>query len=234
MALLIYDLLSVVGVLFCAALIVYFWNNRNVLFLTPPIYANGKWCLPLEVSAHNLGSVEGNNPLLKEVFVVANKIDEPQNGLLKAVKKNFKKCISYSFFISVNECKSEIKKHVRVFEGYANAVCPDNDASLVSAHCLTIKWHDVPYIFYSCKKSDESEETFIFGYRGSQLSEGIADNYTLLGPMQAYTIFNLITGYDSEKVMPLAEVDSFSVGNVDRISAEKNIAEVEMQGPPLQ
>jgi len=235
MLLFIYNTFLTFGIIFCLSLAFFMWRKRSLFLSKPPMHKNGKWCLPIEVTAHELGRIEGENPLLKEVIIVANKIEEPQNGLLKAVKSNFKKNICYTFFISHTTFESELKRYIRVFQGLAQAADQDSK-NIVKVHHLTIEWEDVPYIFYRAKKSLESEDVFIFGYRGDQQAEGIANNYTLMGPKQAYTIFNLISGYTKNKSLSTMTPNAFVTGQTDSTSTESilSMAEQTSAKGPLQ
>lgn len=213
-----FDILIWIGIAFIISLIVYFFIKRADIFGELPVYSEGRWSIPINANDKFLGKVEGNNNMLKEVVVVAHQIEEPNGGLLESVKSNFRKKVIYRFIISHSSYEEEKEKYIRVFQGYAQAESPEgtNYDSLVKLHKMNDAWSDVPYIFYRCESGGEKE--FIFGYRGSQLNEGIADNYVLMEPQQAHTIFRLVEKLIVESLFDPVTITNFNPSN--------NLAEV--------
>ncbi|MBF0379860.1 MAG: hypothetical protein HQL69_02515 [Magnetococcales bacterium] len=211
-AMLLFDYILIFGITFILLVAVYIWSKRHELFTELHIFNDGKWNLPVELPETKLSDIEKKNPLLKEVIVVAHQVEEPQNGLLKAVKHNFSRGVAYHFIISGSSFATEREKYVRVFEGFANAASPDHVShkQLVKVHQLNIEWTDVPYVFYRSKKYPESSEEFIFCYCGSQASEGISDRYILMGPTQSHTIFMMVKGLVNGEILPPVTEDYFN------------------------
>jgi len=207
----LYNLLSWVALAFSTYLLIYIILKRKDISINQPLYLNGRWKLPLRVMDSDLAFIEGGNPLLREVVVIAHKVEEPEGLLRDIVKENFSKGVIYKFIISENTFEDEKERYIKIFEAYG-AVSKPNDSvhdKLVEIFNLNFKWTDYPYIFYISQKSDVNEEPFIFGYRGSQMLEGIADSYVLLHPSQANTLYGLILARIDEGILYPANFENF-------------------------
>ena len=222
-----FDILTILGVIFCTFIILFFYWKRKEIFIELPLYYNGKWSLPIDISKEYLGYIEGNNKLLKEVIVIAHRLEDPGQDikLLQAVKNNFKKNIPYRFIISNSSFEEEKKKYIKIFEAYANsATLTPCTRDLIKVNKLGCEWKDVPYIFYFSKQefSSSSNDTFIFGYRGIKTGEGIDERYILMEPSHAYTVFKLVETLIGEKIVKKIELSNFDgLSNIIEISQKR-------------
>jgi hypothetical protein len=142
--------------------------------------------LPNLFSYHKLGSIEGNLPDLQRVIVVAHSIEDPQNELREAVKKNFSKGIRYLFLVSKSTAQDELQGYYKIFRTLAEIVTKSGP-NLVDIQELPYDWPSFPYVLYETRPADSSEPNFLV-FRGSQKKEGIADYYSPVDSGPAYII----------------------------------------------
>lgn len=220
---LLFDIITLLGFVFCVSISFYLWRKREILFSDLPVFKEGKWNLPLNINEKSLGLLEGCNPQLREVLVVAHQVEEPQNGLLRAVRKNFQSNVKYRFLISKSKYEKEKDRYIKVFQGYANIDSAEDVThnDLIFVHKLKHEWEDVPYLFYRCIQEGDQNKEFIFAYRGSQIFEGIADKYFLMEPAQAHTIFRLVESISEEQIPTIAELVSFTPNDSNVVDASE-------------
>ncbi len=188
---------------------VFFILNRPVPLL------NGKLKVHLTVS--ELGKLEGNIPHLKEVVILADRIEEPTGRLFDAVKKNFNNNVKYTFLISKSKYVIERKNFYPIFEALAKSIDKKRNGNqkLISMKPLQLEWDDYPYIFY--RTGDEANSYKTFAYMGTQNKEGIADDYELIPPTVAGKIVKLaMLGVEleheikQEELVPITKIVSLT------------------------
>lgn len=144
-----------------------------------------------EINAHELGKIEENIVGLTRVMVVAHRVEEPMNGLRRAVTKNLRASVQYHFLVSKSRAESEIDGWIREFLAIAHVVKKQSGSVLESQELVRISnlsfdWRDTPYVFYVAETSDGQPSTVAF--RGNQDDEGIAERYTRLPGWLAYSM----------------------------------------------
>lgn len=139
---------------------------------------------PRYVTLEQLGCFEGSAPNLVRVLVVANRIEQPEGSLRKAVEDNFAKNVEYLFLISSSTAASEQKGYYQIFQAYQKIKNPNAD--LLDIKALPFEWDDYPIIFYQFKQNDDKLASV--AYRGSHLRKGITKFYELVPAEYAHTI----------------------------------------------
>lgn len=143
------------------------------------------------LSVNELGRLEGSIANLTEVVVIADNIEEPTNELYNAMKENFKKGVRYVFLISKSKYESELNSYYKLLKGIADAIEHNyNVDNLIDLRPINIEWNDYPYVFYRYNDL-RSGESKAFAYMGTQLREGIADEYELINPTISFKILSL-------------------------------------------
>lgn len=164
-----------------------------------------------------LGELEGNIPNLKEVIILADRIEEPNGRLFDAVKKNFANDVKYTFLISKSKFPSERKRFYPIFEALAKSFnkAKSDTPKLITMKPLQLEWDDFPYVFY--RTIDEAGSFKTFAYMGTQVKEGIADDYELIPPTVAGKIVKLAIsgvelGYEikQEELVPSSKIISIA------------------------
>lgn len=134
--------------------------------------------LPHDITADELGNIEGGLPGLESILIVCNRIEDPAGKLDKAVTKNFKLGIPYTFLISPSHVEDAVHGYFQIFEKYAELEAPDTiTEKLLSIRRLDSEWEGYPAIFYHISIN---KKRMVIAYRGTQAKEGIADRYELL------------------------------------------------------
>jgi len=160
-----------------------------IILNRPVPLLNGK--LKVHLTVNELGELEANIPNLKEVVILADRIEEPTGRLFDAVKKNFTSNVKYTFLISKSKYAAERKRFYPIFEALAKSINKNKNGNqkLISMKALQLEWDDYPYVFY--RTGDEATSFKTFAYMGTQNKEGIADNYELIPPTVAGKIVKL-------------------------------------------
>ncbi len=149
------------------------------------------------ISAGELGIFEKDLPNLKQVIVLANKVERPNDRLAEAVEDNFGEKVSYLFLVSNSKADEEVSGYYLIFEALAKKVAAEKKDSSISVNELvTIKqlpydWDDVPYIFYQYTV-DGSSNRYTIAFRGNEKREGIAEYYEKLSPSRSSTLVSAL------------------------------------------
>lgn len=134
--------------------------------------------LPHNITAEELGIIEGGLPGLKSINVICHYIEDPAGKLDAAVVRNLKAGIPYTFLISPSRAEDEVFGYYQIFQKYAELASADTPTEqLVSIRRLDSEWTEFPCIFYSIIAGTRR---FVIAYRGTQMNEGIADRYELM------------------------------------------------------
>lgn len=160
-----------------------------------------------EIDAHVLGQIEGSLKGLIKVIVAAHRVEEPQNALRVAVKKNLVRNVEYLFLVSKSRSVNERDGWINMFVAIAKVVLAEAGSQLKPRDLIHIshlahEWKDTPYVFYQTETS--SGQMSVVAFRGNQVGEGIAEKYTRLPSHLAYTIANAILS-DAPKPMEIVE-----------------------------
>ena len=154
------------------------------------------------IPAKVFGDIEKNISDLKEVIVVAHRIEEPQESLRAAVQDNFQEGVRYTFLVSQSEHSSASKTYTEFFKAIfviAKQLAPESgDHSkirtlefndLFAVRALRGEWGSWSYVFYRYNGISGTPLKMV-AFRGDQLREGIAENYVELSAADALSIFN--------------------------------------------
>jgi hypothetical protein len=144
-----------------------------------------------EITAHQLGQIEGNIKRLVRVVVAAHGVEEPTNALRQAVKKNLEQKVEYLFLVSQSRKAFEIDGWVHMFLSIAHVVLKRAGSQLEATDLIRISnlsydWRDTPYVFYQSETADGQLSNIAF--RGNQTDEGIAEKYVRLPAWLAYSM----------------------------------------------
>jgi len=146
-----------------------------------------------------LGTIEGIAQGLTQIMIFSDQIEDPvedtSNQLLKAVKENFIKGVKYSFFVSPSHFYQK-DEYFKMYEGYAKGLIRKKNLNfalqdLIEIQPLSTEWGDFPYIFYICRGDFGKNGLLVFGFRGTELREGIACSYVFLEPELAKKVLDL-------------------------------------------
>ena len=156
------------------------------------------------MSKRDIGIFERDLPNLKQVVVVANKIEKPDSAFSDAIEDNFGKKVKYLFLISDSNADTELKGYYLIFQALAQKVSEENDHpipidTLVEIKKLSYDWPDVPYIFYQYEP-DKSSGRLTIAFRGNQKGEGIADFYEKLAPSHSKAIVTALLSEAPEEI----------------------------------
>jgi len=148
-----------------------------------------------------LGEFEECLPRLREVIVVAHRVEDPQESLRAAVQDNFQEGVRYQFVVSNSQFHASSDKYEEFFRaiytvakaipakpGRELAIQQKRFDDLFALRSLRGEWGSWPYVFYRFNDTDGSVRTI--AVRGDQLREGIAENYIQLSAIDALTIYN--------------------------------------------
>jgi hypothetical protein len=136
---------------------------------------------------------EANLPKLKQVIVVSDVVDEPADGLRRAVMSNFARGVRYSFLISNSKADQELNGYIRIFRAIATIAIRDfklrkrpEELALILA--LPDDWNNPPFVFYRTEEEVPSPEGLktqhrTIAFRGDKTNVGIADRYEALDPV---------------------------------------------------
>jgi hypothetical protein len=179
------------------------------LYIHRDIYFPKKLNLPEKLTAVELGLLEGEIRNLTEVIIVSDIIEKPKNTLFASVEYNFNRNVQYKFLISKNRYSNEVNSYYLLFDAMTKAT---NCKNCLTISSLSMDWNTYPYIFY---KTITNGKATTFAYRGTEINEGIADNYVLIAPALAETIANTVnqtilgTGGNANPQAPLFEDQEF-------------------------
>lgn len=176
------DILTVVAFAISAGVVSYTVFHRHKLSRFIPI--------------ERLGIFERDLSNLKQVIVVANRVEKPSSILEEAVKDNFKEGVKYLFLVSYSSADRELTGYFLIFEALAKIALSEsgknvNIGKLVEIKRLTYDWPDVPYIFYQYSP-DDTDELYTVAFRGNKKGEGIADFYEQLSSSNSTAIIRAV------------------------------------------
>jgi hypothetical protein len=163
-------------------------------FAVPAILTHEKWA-EFEASVRDL----------IQVIVVADTVDQPVNGLQRAVLENFKRGVKYLFIVSSSKAEQELTGFYKLFEGLANAAITKLNVQstvrdLVSIKCLSHDWDNVPYIFYRTQAKNCNHAVTI-AFRGDVENAGIANRYVAVDPDTAEAMFKFMMGDPPKEIV---------------------------------
>mgnify|MGYP003434034837 FL=1 len=159
--------------------------------LTAPLLQHADNRLNRHLSVKELGLIEGRIADLNEVIVIADRIEEPIHELYSSVKENLKKGVKYIFLISEHKYENEKNSYWKIFQAIGEAVKHNYKIeNHIEIYSLNFDWEDYPYVFYRYKDADTNKQK-AFAYMGTQLREGIADEYELINPTIARKMLEL-------------------------------------------
>jgi len=149
------------------------------------------------ISVRRLGRLERDLPNLKQVVVVANRVEKPSGSLEDAVEDNFRQGVKYLFLVSNSRADQELSGYFLIFEALAKKAIQETGANcelreLVEIKRLTYDWPDVPYIFYQYVTHGKHTQRLTSAFRGNQRGEGIADAYEHLSDVHSLAICSAI------------------------------------------
>lgn len=178
-----------------------------------------KYAAPTVLDHDNWAEFEGTLPHLVQVVILADVVEQPQNGLLRAVLANFQRGVQYCFIVSSSKADKELEGFFAIFEGYARAAITKfglhkSVTDLVTILRLPDDWENVPYVFYRFRDGP-SELGCIrtIAFRGDIDRAGIADRYIAVDQDSAEALHKLLLGKPPEcieKVVPLWANDKIS------------------------
>lgn len=159
--------------------------------LSAPLIQHADTGLSHHLTVKELGLIEGGISNLNEVIVIADRIEEPTNELYYSVKENLKKGIKYIFLISEHKFEKEKNSYWKIFQAIGEAVKHNYKIeNALEIYSLNFDWEDYPYVFYRFTDT-ETKKQKAFAYMGTQLREGIADEYELINPTIAKKMLDL-------------------------------------------
>lgn len=175
---LLLDILTVVAFVISAGVLTYTVVNRRKL-----------WRFR---SVERLAIVERDLPNLKQVIVVADRLEKPSSTLEDAVEDNFKKGVKYLFLVSHSTAERELTGYFLIFEALAKIALSESGKNVnirdhVEIKRLPYDWPDVPYIFYQYSP-DDTDERYTVAFRGNEKGEGIAEFYEHLSSSSSKAI----------------------------------------------
>jgi len=157
------------------------------LYINPPYLRGNVW-----ITSEELGTFEERISGLREVILVADKVDIPTrenaSDILIALIDNFAEGVTYNFILPrnyVSKYGDDVYQRYRTIMDTADELS-DSD---VSSDQFNIYYRpnpeggsDYPFLFYRYKSGDENK---IVAYRGNLLGQGIAEYYRRLEPETA-------------------------------------------------
>lgn len=170
------------------------------------------------ISVKRLGLIERDFPDLKQVIVVANKVERPHSTLEEAVEDNFRQHVKYLFLVSNSHAEQELSGYYLIFEALAKIAIRDenqqlNIRDLVDIRRLPYDWPDFPYIIYQYIPPG-NETRYTIAYRGNKRGEGIADYYERLHPRHSEAFIRALLAEAPQEIqINLKLVKSIPVSN---------------------
>lgn len=138
---------------------------------------------------------EATVPGLRQVIVVSDRVQDPQDALRAAVMTNFKRGVRYSFLVSHSKGHQELDGYINMFVATAKVAIRDFRLDvpadeLVKILALPIEWNNPPFVFYrasddAAATTDDSSATKTIAFRGDKANVGIANRYVALDPFVA-------------------------------------------------
>lgn len=209
------DILTVVAFLISAGVVSYtvFYRHKLSRF----------------ISVEKLGIIERDLPNLKQVIVVADRVEKPSSTLEEAVEDNFREGVKYLFLVSHSSAEQELTGYFLIFEALAKIALSGsrknvNIRDFVEIKRLPYDWPDVPYIFYQYSP-DDTENRYTVAFRGNEKGEGIADFYEQLSSSNSLAIkLALLAEAPAEIRANLKLVDNIASENSQSVAWSKKSA----------
>lgn len=172
------DILTVVVFVILAGVVSYTVFHRHKLSRFIPV--------------EKLGSIERDFSNLKQVIVVADRVEKPSSTLEKAVEHNITHGVKYLFLVSNSTAEQELTGYFLIFEALAKIALSKSGKNVNIREFVEIKrlpydWPDAPYIFYQYSP-DDTDERYTVVFRGNQKGEGISDFYEQLSSSNSKAI----------------------------------------------
>ena len=189
----------------------------------PPSFDDAAW-----LSDDEVGLIERDIENLKEVIVLADRIEEPtRTGLIRAaLLDNFMDGVRYTFIISPESYETTSDKFYEYYRALIKVAAATQGAVISSdedlCHILPLRFErqDYPYIFYKFQGLGHGDE--VIAFRGDEIGRGIANEYRRLEPEVAYSVLTMAlhaTAFDreDEKRHLVISPDRFSNQNVGNV-----------------
>lgn len=167
-------------------------------FAAPPILNHENWA--------NFERLGIPNLILIQVVVVADTVEQPINGLQKAVLENFKRGVKYCFIVSGSKAEEEVKGFYGIYAQLAAIAINKFGADFKLDDLVTIlklpdEWNNVPFVFYRMKEGHAANaEIRTIAFRGDTEKAGIADQYSAVDQNTAEGLWKLLMGRPPEKI----------------------------------
>jgi len=176
------------------------------------------------LSVRKLGIIERDLTGLKQVIVLADRIERPHSTLAEAVEDNFSEGVHYLFLISNSNAENEMNGYYQIFEALARISADKSDIDTSASDLVDIKklpydWPDVPYIFYRFQEeNDKKIKTLAF--RGNQKKEGIADFYEKLSGQHSQAMVQALLAEAPQEIAHLKALKKvkFIDGQINSVS----------------
>jgi hypothetical protein len=178
--------ISLLGITITLLVLLYIvLNARN---LAPPRSAQpSRWD---RFTVESLAHLEAEIQDLRRVVVICDHVEPPEHRLAGAVEANFGRGVKYLFLVSQSRAKHELNGYFKIFQALAEIHLARSSTDsklndLVEIQQLPYDWDDFPYVFY---QTEQTSGLRTVAFRGDQLREGIAENYSRVDPRYAHTI----------------------------------------------
>lgn len=197
-------------VLLIACLVATIWIAISLQHNPPLAVAAATWLTKSE-----LGQVEERLFGLREVIIIADKIDIPTKDnardILFALIDNFSESVVYNFLVpeSYAELNGQVilQRYYAVIELARELSGNDLPNTLIRLHSRPVEQEqkDYPYIFY--RFIDEDSRNQIVAFRGEPAGVGIANDYRRLEPEIARSFLFSVLCYLATAKQPIEMED---------------------------
>lgn len=147
--------------------------------------------IPVSLNRHTWAEFEGGVKNLKQVIVVADIVQAPDNSLLAAVIHNFGRGVHYSFIVSRRNAEKELHGFLEIFQALAKHAIKKHSLEKSVTDLVSIKalpdaeWDCVPLVFYRTEDLNTKTGIKTIAFWGDKKKAGIADTYEVLPPLVA-------------------------------------------------
>jgi hypothetical protein len=145
------------------------------------------------VTEDEVGIIERDIVGLREVIILADKIEKPMRYLLDAVIDNFMEGVTYIFLIPPDSYRSSAQEFLAYYNSLASIAVGLTESNIDDSgplcRILALRYHrkDYPYIFYKYRLRPDLRDEVI-AFRGNEMYKGIARYYRRLEPEVAFSI----------------------------------------------
>ncbi len=157
------------------------------------------------ISLKDIGVFERDLKNLKQVIVVASKVEKPSSTLAEAVEDNFIEGVKYLFLVSKSSAEKELNGYYLIFEALAKIASNKVDRKINVKELVEIKkleydWLDFPLIIYQFESGENAKARISIAFKGNQKGEGIADYYERLDPRHSESFINSLLANASNEI----------------------------------